>query len=516
MAHYIAITIGPIYKTFSLARKTREFWGASILFSLYAKKLCEELLKNGVTKDDFLVPHKTVLDHDMINIGLYLDRIIVKATVSLWNVFEEKIVNEAIKSLCDEIRYVCPGIDENKLRTFIKTYAVFSESNDSKPLEVLYEKLNALELYNIEISSGNIDNDIRNFLQNVNSEYDDTNSIHENSFLKKYFHISDLNGQHRIPSIVEISTTELKGKDGYKDIMNRNIWKEQPNENNLFTELHKKFEQDVKNCHKYICILQADGDKLGRKLMGSDKITISNISGDLTAWGKEALEILKVYGALPIFIGGDDLLCFAPVKNGDQSILQLAKNLNESYTKKDKLKGTSLSIGISISYYKSPMYASYISTFDLLKKAKVKGNSCCISYEKHSGSPHHFEFSFTEDYEDQIEPLVQCMNFNEKEKSFLSSVMYKLRKNEELFYLISNYIERIWYFFENNFDEANKRKEGTDKYKYLKIVARVLFEQFKIYGNKKDANNDQYIATTNVYSLIKTIRFIKGLDDDKQ
>lgn len=513
---YIAITIGPIYKVFSLARKTREFWGASILFSLFAKKICEKLLANNVTQDDFLVPHKDVLNWDIKNYGLFLDRIIVKADLDLWNKFDTEIIGEAIKSVCDEINITGIGIDSQKLKGFLKSYALFAETDENKPLESLYHKLNVLELYNVQASMDSIDNELRNFLQNVNSEYNENNEYESSSFLNKYYEWPDFNGHNRIPSIVEVSTDELKIKPEYKPIMNRCIWRPRPDENMLFDKLKEKFDKELKNYHKYYCILVADGDKLGSKLMNSDTVTISGISGELIKWCSRAYEIVRAYGALPIYIGGDDLLCFAPVSNRGKNILELAKELNESYVSRSQLTGTSLSIGISISYYKSPMYESYMNTFDLLKKAKETGNSCCLSYEKHSGSPHLFSFGFSDDYNNQVLPLMTSMNFDQNEKSFLSSVIYKLRANEELLCYISNNKDRIWYFFENNFDEATQKKSETDKYKYLKQIADIIYGQFQRYRNNRGINSEQYIATTNVYSLLKTIRFIKGLDDDKQ
>jgi len=39
---YIALTIGPIYKTLSSAKKTRELWGGSYLFSYIMKQIILE------------------------------------------------------------------------------------------------------------------------------------------------------------------------------------------------------------------------------------------------------------------------------------------------------------------------------------------------------------------------------------------------------------------------------------------------------------------------------------------
>ena len=43
MNNYLAITIGPIYKTIQQARSTREIWAASFVFSLMMKEILKQL-----------------------------------------------------------------------------------------------------------------------------------------------------------------------------------------------------------------------------------------------------------------------------------------------------------------------------------------------------------------------------------------------------------------------------------------------------------------------------------------
>lgn len=483
------------------------------MFSLYAKKICDAFLEKGSDPDDFLVPNKRVLNRTLKNYGLFHDRIVIKADQQLWLEFEKDIVDRALLSLSSEISANEKGLDYSSLKTFLKTYAVFLETEQEKPLLPLFNKLNTIELYNIETSDNDSDLKIKRFLENVNSEYDDSNNITESSFLKKFFDLLDYNGNLRIPSIVEISTFELRQHTDYTGIMNRNIWCKSPDESSLFEAFQHSFQQIVRNYHKYICILRADGDGLGSVLTNSNDSEIRSITSDLTDWGEEAFLLLKEYGALPVYIGGDDLLCFAPVNNGKETILELANKLSVSYRKKSSLKDHSISVGISISYYKSPMYESYETTYDLLKKAKKKGNSCVLSYEKHSGSPHIFSYEFDSDYVAIVQPLLNLMEFNDNEKSFLSSVMYCLRLNEELLHLIKDDCERIWYFFINNFDEASDKKKDTVKYRYLKLVAQIIYTQFGRAGSNRIKEKEMYEAINNTYSLLKTTRFLKGLDD---
>ena len=159
------------------------------------------------------------------------------------------------------------------------------------------------------------------------------------------------------------------------------------------------------------------------------------------------------------------------------------------------------------------MYEAYSSTFDLLKEAKKTKNACTVSYDKHSGQPHQFTYSFGNEYQQLIEKISANMVVEENKKSFLASVMYKLKANEELIFIISHSSERLWYFFENNFEEAKRGRAGTKPYEYLKAISIYLHHLFSKHGNAKE--NDEYVATTTIYSVLKTIRFIKGLDDAK-
>jgi len=523
---YLAITLGPIKKTMGMARKTREFWAASMLFSLLAKALCDQLKKAGTKKEEFLVPHPSVFDHEIKDVGLYLDRIICKVPGKEFiDQFEETIVKPALGELCKEVNLVADSnFSVADLQSYFKIHALCLLAEDAKPLQEISKHLNTLELFSKESSISGVSGKIKQFLENVNTEYDDSNHPLQSTFLDRYLKLPDFNGNNRIPSIVEVTTIQIQRNEAackkYKDILNKYIWKKSPEENKLFPELKKEFNEDIRNYHKYFCILQADGDHLGTTLLESNSKSIYEISSDLITWGKTALQMLKNYGALPIYIGGDDLLCFAPVHNGQESILDLAFKLNSTYNQMSNLlsKELTLRVGIKISYYKSPMFEAYEESLKLLNKASESRNSCCINLEKHSGQPHHFCFSFKEEYSHYIKPLFDSMTGDKKDKNFLTSIIYKIAENEELFSIISHDYNRVWAFCQNQFEET-KEKSGQpvypEKYAFLVGVAKYLVYLFQQNKTNKDEGSKMYVATFQLYSILKSIRFIKGLDDDK-
>ena len=75
--------------------------------------------------------------------------------------------------------------------------------------------------------------------------------------------------------------------------------------------------------------------------------------------------------------------------------------------------------------------------------------------------------------------------------------------------------ERYWHLFENNFNEAKKEKEETPDYKFIKALTEYLHCLLTRY-EREQMEQKEYKATTYLYSALKTIKFIKGLDQDHE
>ncbi|MFK5976152.1 MAG: type III-B CRISPR-associated protein Cas10/Cmr2 [Sulfurovum sp.] len=88
---YIALTIGPIYKTLQNAKKTRELWGGSYIFSYIMKEIIRPF------KDrEFIVPYvkdETLFDTGK-GVGLFHDRFIFEAPND---------TKESVESRVDEV-----------------------------------------------------------------------------------------------------------------------------------------------------------------------------------------------------------------------------------------------------------------------------------------------------------------------------------------------------------------------------------------------------------------------------
>lgn len=536
--NYLGITIGPIYRTFSRARKTREFWAVSYSFSLLARFIMEELVRQAGVKDsDFALPAKLELDkafsiNDKIGIGLYPDRIICKFSKENWSGLTD-ITSTALQRLAAELKNV-PGIElpldelTSLLRSYYRISFVMKES-EGNPILYLNKELDTLELYDDAPIEDTPEKTLTQFFESVNKR--SPLETEASSFLKSHFSRKDSNGTIRIPSLIEIATEELARKDigEYKKLVRKHLFEvgDEKDSDGEFTNAlsnHWKAveieqpDKSYKVYHKYICVLKADGDKIGetlRRLNPGEEVAFSN---KLINWGRLTLQELNRFGALPIYIGGDDLFCFAPVAvNQRDTIFHLILRLRKIFIDQNFPNNLArLSFGLSITYYKFPMAEAMECANDLITVAKQSGgDSVDIRLLKHSGS----EFTCHLPLEDDQllnKFLIPLCDDNINDQSFISSVMYQIRENESVYVQMLNNHDRIWNFVCNNFDDAMRLKKSPDKPNpkgvYLQKVSKLIADTFSRYGSSIDTEGN-LLAIKEIYSILRLVRFIKGLED---
>ncbi|MBK7696401.1 MAG: hypothetical protein IPI30_19450 [Saprospiraceae bacterium] len=472
---YIGITIGPIYKTFQKAEKTREIWGASYLFSYLCKKLLNEITSQ-ISRDSIILPDTGELGVTRPGVGLYPDRIIIKSVEGNFDKIVE-IVKRVKKQVADEISkailsyraydpyavlYYKEIIEKNKkseahqyLLDYLQVYSleVVPKKVNLKDKKDCYlgvvKSMNVMmDHLELRTSLAGFDPDpIKIFLRGINHSF----------LLKDAFHPSF----KHFPSLPEISTSELRFisdniltydliiKQNYDDLIDeerrqleelegRNQDEEvEVNEDRIEIESDEKEEdlvsalfriKDVKDYlrtyHKYVAIVHADGDRMGTLIGSLGEEEVVNFSKDLLSFSKQANKILAGrrftdgkssdwgYGAAPIYIGGDDLVFFAPVasrvqkdnKLVYQTIFHLINDLDAAFNKvfNDKLNGEyikykkissaerpCMSYGVSISYIKHPLREAFNQSYQLMASVKnddyITRNRVKFKVQKHSG-----------------------------------------------------------------------------------------------------------------------------------
>ena len=120
-----------------------------------------------------------------------------------------------------------------------------------------------------------------------------------------------------------------------------------------------------------MAIVHADGDNIGKvieTLKTHDEF--KKFSSNLSSYSQQAVEIVEKYGGMPIYAGGDDLLFFAPVVNKENHIIDLLLDLDQLFNRLfvdfKTSPAPSLSFGVSISYYKYPLFEALEVSRELL------------------------------------------------------------------------------------------------------------------------------------------------------
>lgn len=528
MIKYLAFTIGPIYKTAQKAKRTQALWGASYLFSSLMKEICAALKDKYA--DNFVTP--LVSDERLFEpqkgAGLFPDRLIIKNG-------EIDDLDEAINSALSNLRKLVHEAVEDKatvddfidyLQKYLLLTAIETEAEDSEDVIKKCSKLLSYQEKQPPLMPEEKADLMSEFLENLTK-----------SFLPgEAFGIADA----RFPSVVEITTEEFarneETKKYHKQQINEHLFKKgnQDNDELAFLDAlkeHTVIKDRFRRYHKYIAIIQADGDNLGKTTETLYRLKpelVVEIGKLLLDFNCEAVDLIDHYGARPVFLGGDDLLIFSPIRCGKTSVFDLMKALNALYKQKvddffdahkEILAGIfprpTLSFGVSISYYKFPMHEAIKIASDLLEKIKKekegKKNSLAFRVSKHSGQ--YFETQLLQSgptYEEDFKTIVGLRL--ENQDAFLTSVIFEMRESKHIIEAIlqADYPqERLTNYFENSFNEEIHR---SDKKKFIDATAALLYQLF----DENDHNTERAIQTT--YSVLRLAQFLnqKDLQNDER
>ena len=543
---YLALTIGPIYKTLSQAHRTREVWGSSYLFSWLMREIIVKLITAKTVKaGDILMPHRDKHDNLKKGTGLYHDRMIVK--------IEPEKKDQALKDFKESADTVLSvivsktDVSLDVLKSYFRLNVVLFDLEDDKNIvETVTNYLDSLELQNpIFHNSWQID------------WSDAIDKLNGKVFYKDAFAAGGDFGFvfDSIPEIASQGLSIIK-PELYKKLVKIHIKDKFLKETKLskksefeshdefIQELSKPdaFKADFRNYHKYIAIVHADGDNLGETIreIGHNAVSVGILSEALFSFASKATDEIRNYGGTNVYAGGDDLLFFAPVavaKAEIPTIFHLIDTLDELFKKEvsEKPKLTTilaepkptLSWGVSISYYKFPLSEAIVSSRELLfnEAKEFDGkNAVAFKFIKHSGQTFGTTFGKNkDDYKVHFKNLLK-QAFN-PDIEFISSLQYRISENmvllTELFSL-DNYEEKIENFFDNFFDEEiHSSKKG-----FVHAVRDMLVQSFmdiglpKDYSTLKDEEKEKAhtkrvkTAVEKTYAALRFIHFLNSKSDE--
>lgn len=434
MKHYIAITLGPITRVISLAKSTKELWAASYLFSYLAKQLIRPFKERN-----FLLPY---LDPRMdqpevtLGAGVYPDRYIFEAQEGDFELLCKRVDQVLVDLAIDITAKLSLKVDMSKveeyLRHTLKIYFCELSFNDSQADQVVScceQRLATLECQDsYPLKEQKQEDYLPQYFSRVND-----------SFLVK-----DGFGEEKRGRLFETVLECASGRETTEDTILLLPYK------------------------KYIAIVKADGDNLTEtikqlKAKGKDVTTLSKA---LFQFSTEAIACIKNFGGMAVFVGGDDLLFFAPVRRGDQTVFDLIRALDTAFKRclNEALQGeapSTLSFGVSMTYHKFPLFEAVEQAEGLLSKAKKAPGKNHLAWclRKHSGQIVQGLMPKANDslYR-QFGNLLAIAKDSQRTEEFFRSFTYWLSANRtHLAYLLSKPAESaarmLINCFRNNFNE---------------------------------------------------------------
>jgi CRISPR-associated protein Cmr2 len=466
------------------------------MFSFLMETLIEEAIADADNIEILSPAYENTTDK---SVGLFPDRLFYRHKTDS----ASDIITKAKKVFHERT-----GIDTGY---FTIWEAELLSSNDGDAISRLNSALNILELQNIALS-GELEDGIRQLVAKKNNS-----SLFVRAFETPAFNIETLG---------EISSAQLKQKNaaGYKECKNK-----ENDDNDLISLLKPAFKKEFKTPHKYICVVHADGDNVGtiiNSLSSGDEI--KRLSSCLLKFGGNACEAIRSFNGLPIYAGGDDLLFIAPVisynkEDAEQTIFDLIDEIDRIFENSGikAFKGKNgegetiepaMSYGISMTYYKYPLYESLDISRDLLfniAKKTVKGkNAIAWSLQKSSGSIVSGAYSKGDKLlKDAFTNLLNSIEPS-LDENLVSAAAHKIKANASLLGLFmgkKNSQERLDAFFDVTLEFKSKNKKEQE---YLTAVKKLL-------QAVHSSTNDMETAIRYVYGMLRTAKFIKGMEEDK-
>jgi len=301
---------------------------------------------------------------------------------------------------------------------------------------------------------------------------------------------------------------------------------------------NKQIDQPVKDllslkpAHKYFAIVYADGDGVGKALNALKSVDqITEFSQKLFNFSIDAANIINDYGGVPIYIGGDDILFFAPVISNDigiaTHIMELIQKIDKKFSEYaailsdisgEDVSSFNQSYGITISYFKFPLYESMNMAFNnLMFKAKnmrlnPKKNSVVVSMQKHSGQK--WEFTLLKDSASDSN-YNQWMNFvnnyckgNHPESTFLNSLTHRIEMLHPIFNSAKTIKDGIKSFFKKSFnDEPHKNNNFIED---LGAICQHIYQL----DCKKNSQMECLDKKSYIYSMLRYLDFINKEKED--
>ena len=374
--NYIGITIGPIGDTMSLTSTPAGLWAASYLFSFLAHEIRIGINKENLLQDNLIYAgERKVSDLFIKGVGLYHDRIIYQAD-------EEHTIAQANKAVGEAVEKIIDG--------FSKT-----EICNEEEVEAFFKSFFNIHILSIEVSEGENFED-NSFLIRLNDALDCAeleksfpSSIIVNPILALFNNTDDKNRNERIKSSFLVSENDSNRKLNW--VLTNTSERGIKDLESIANADGKSPYTKKSKASRYYAVIRADGDNMGAtiKKIQTEKEYIA-FSEKCIKYGCKTAEIVLKYGGIPIYVGGDDLLCITPlmskVDEDSRTFLDMIQEIRNEFKK--VFPGTpDLSFGVQIQFVRAPLYEALNESGRLLFGAAKanKPGALAVNLKKHSG-----------------------------------------------------------------------------------------------------------------------------------
>lgn len=526
---YLAITIGPIYKTLLKARKTRELWISSYLFSYLMRLLLTEVEKKKIGK--ILLPDVSYINNykSFHGAGVFNDRCMIELYDGItFNDYDYKTLRKKIIEIFSGTFSTHPTLFVDPLTEYLQIYSVLK----SLDLEKLEKEKDEKKRSVVFILNKMMDDMERQTVYQptaskvVDTLFDKVTEFYSLGFepgeVRTFKNVKKVTSKGDVtvdvpsfPSIVEIATKQLRIKwPEYDNTVDESLKKglsllisekkdelKDTDDTEIIEKLKKSFPNDFKTAHKYICIVNADGDSMGQCLgkIGNNWDNMDKFSKNLSAFARKSADIIHEYGGHPVYIGGDDLFFLAPVistvNENDQSIFELIKKLDICFSKiwdNNKIEGinvqTSMSYGVSITYYKYPLAESISLSHELLGDAKKAPGKNAIATQVMHHSGQYSKTVFEKKTGGSFDEFLSLLNNFPAKDTFISSAHERIRCDKTLLETIGmdDPVDFSGYF-SNEYDIANMRDHAKKNFIEHSIkIFKSIFETQKAVRKEKE------------------------------
>ncbi len=463
---YLALTIGPIYKTLKDAKKTRELWGGSYIFSYMMKQIIAQFQER-----EFVVPY--IKDKSMFEsgkeIGLFHDRFIFEAQEGDRDKLETR-VDEVLHYLSEDTK-----VDYDFLKKYFQISIVEKELKEgANPIVEMTPYLDTAELF-IEVAQYQ-ENKLTKMLKG------------NNSFLTK----EAFGEKKSFPSLPEIAMSDIE------EVNVKALLKD----DELEVYDNRELKPYLKPYHKYYAIVHADGDSMGKVVSSlKNRDDFQKFSKKLFEYGQESHKLIKAFGGETIFAGGDDLLFFAPVVSGEKTIFELCDEISQGFNEAFKGTEATLSFGIAMQYYKFPLYEALEKSRGLLFRDAKSGekDNIAFSVTKHSGQTFQAIIHKNGELYENFRLFSSNLKGGEDIDNFLHSIHHKIESNKPLLKEIAQSKEQLQNFFDNYFNE-----EVHNEYRaFFEQLVAFIYESYRV---AKEGEN----PLDKVYATLRFIKFVQG------